>query len=304
MRTRHRRGSLLCAIGGVARADLATGRDKLDRGRLQDRDRRARQGHRQGPHRRADPARASADRDRRLRRRRGHDRADHAGKDAQADRRRTSCSTTLRRTTGRNADARKDLEQLFKDHPDDRAVRTALGDAAPRSGRHGSARRRCSTRRSTSSTRKKLDLDDADAALPARRGRALHRAVRARERLVSRGAEAPAAADRAPASRGPICSRRSTPSRARRADDRGGLQDQPERARRARRDGRRHHRHQLRPRRGPPSPRRRARASTRRTRARSRSARRSRSIRTSGTSRTRRSIRCSRSTRRTSRRSR
>jgi Tfp pilus assembly protein PilF len=33
----------------------------------------------------------------------------------------------VRRATGRNADARKDLEQLLKDHPDDRAVRTALG---------------------------------------------------------------------------------------------------------------------------------------------------------------------------------
>lgn len=34
----------------------------------------------------------------------------------------------LRRITGRGADARKDLEQLFKDHPDDRAVRTALAE--------------------------------------------------------------------------------------------------------------------------------------------------------------------------------
>src|SRR5689334_9727032 len=33
----------------------------------------------------------------------------------------------IRRATGRSADARKDLEQLLKDHPDDRAVRTALG---------------------------------------------------------------------------------------------------------------------------------------------------------------------------------
>jgi len=33
----------------------------------------------------------------------------------------------IRSTTGRNTDARKDLEQLFKDHPTDRAVRTALG---------------------------------------------------------------------------------------------------------------------------------------------------------------------------------
>ncbi|MBA3394922.1 MAG: tetratricopeptide repeat protein [Deltaproteobacteria bacterium] len=33
----------------------------------------------------------------------------------------------VREATGRLADARKDLEQLFKDRPDDRAVRTALG---------------------------------------------------------------------------------------------------------------------------------------------------------------------------------
>ena len=38
----------------------------------------------------------------------------------------------LRRNTGRIADARKDLEALFKDKPDDRAVRTALAEA-----RHG-----------------------------------------------------------------------------------------------------------------------------------------------------------------------
>jgi tetratricopeptide (TPR) repeat protein len=34
----------------------------------------------------------------------------------------------VRRATGKLADARKDLEQLWKDHPDDRAVRTALGE--------------------------------------------------------------------------------------------------------------------------------------------------------------------------------
>ncbi len=34
----------------------------------------------------------------------------------------------LRRVTGRTRDARADLEQLHKDHPDDRAVRTALGE--------------------------------------------------------------------------------------------------------------------------------------------------------------------------------
>ncbi|TMQ12015.1 MAG: tetratricopeptide repeat protein, partial [Deltaproteobacteria bacterium] len=34
----------------------------------------------------------------------------------------------LRRVTGRTRDARADLEQLAKDHPDDRAIRTALGE--------------------------------------------------------------------------------------------------------------------------------------------------------------------------------
>jgi tetratricopeptide (TPR) repeat protein len=34
----------------------------------------------------------------------------------------------LRRITGRTRDARTDLEQLHKDHPDDRAIRTALGE--------------------------------------------------------------------------------------------------------------------------------------------------------------------------------
>ncbi|HEY0252613.1 MAG TPA: tetratricopeptide repeat protein, partial [Kofleriaceae bacterium] len=33
----------------------------------------------------------------------------------------------LRAETGRSADARRDLEQLLKDHPDDRAIRTTLG---------------------------------------------------------------------------------------------------------------------------------------------------------------------------------
>src|SRR5258706_14265356 len=34
----------------------------------------------------------------------------------------------VRRVTGKAADARKDLEQLWKDHPDDRAIRTALAE--------------------------------------------------------------------------------------------------------------------------------------------------------------------------------
>lgn len=47
------------------------------------------------------------------------------GKDAQAIEARLLLND-IRRATGRGADARKDLEQLYKDHPDDRAVRTAL----------------------------------------------------------------------------------------------------------------------------------------------------------------------------------
>ena len=49
------------------------------------------------------------------------------GKDAQAVEARLVFDQ-LRRITGRTRDARTDLEQLHKDHPDDRAVRTALGE--------------------------------------------------------------------------------------------------------------------------------------------------------------------------------
>ncbi len=48
------------------------------------------------------------------------------GKDAQAIEARIVLDE-LRQTTGRTKEARADLEQLFKDHPDDRSVRTALG---------------------------------------------------------------------------------------------------------------------------------------------------------------------------------
>ena len=48
------------------------------------------------------------------------------GKDAQAAEARIALAD-LRRLTGRIADARRDLEQLYRDRPDDRGVRTALG---------------------------------------------------------------------------------------------------------------------------------------------------------------------------------
>lgn len=48
------------------------------------------------------------------------------GKDAQAAEARLVLAE-LRQATGRTADARRDLEQLYRDRPDDRAVRTALG---------------------------------------------------------------------------------------------------------------------------------------------------------------------------------
>jgi predicted Zn-dependent protease len=49
-----------------------------------------------------------------------------AGKDAQAAEARMALAE-LRQLTGRIADARRDLEQLYRERPDDRAVRTALG---------------------------------------------------------------------------------------------------------------------------------------------------------------------------------
>ena len=89
--------------------------------------------------------------------------------------------------TGRGADARKDLEQLYKDHPDDRAVRTALAEVRYWQGDLAGAKTLFDL------TIKEFDAQEArprrsDAAVPARGGGAVHVAVRARERLVSRGA--------------------------------------------------------------------------------------------------------------------
>src|SRR4051812_47563332 len=68
----------------------------------------------------------------------------------------------LRRATGRDGDARKDLEQLLKDRPDDRAVRTALailrhdqGEVLPAKDLFDKTIKEFDN--------KKLDLTDADA---------------------------------------------------------------------------------------------------------------------------------------------
>ena len=173
-----------------------------------------------------------------------------------------------------------------------RSARSAhdQGDVARRQGdvRHHDPR----VRRQEARSRR------ARSALRARRGGAVHGAVRARERLVSRRAQAPAAADRGGHRVGRPVPRRSTPRELAEQTLERGVQDQPERARRARRDGRRrsprprydlaavqHHLEAA----LAVNPQARARAQRSRV-ARDRSA-------TSGTSRTRRSIRCSRSTR-------
>jgi tetratricopeptide (TPR) repeat protein len=68
----------------------------------------------------------------------------------------------IRRATGRNADARKDLEQLLKDHPDDRAVRTALGVLRHDQGEMVAAKT-LFDQTIGEFDKKKLDLNDADA---------------------------------------------------------------------------------------------------------------------------------------------
>jgi len=68
----------------------------------------------------------------------------------------------VRRTTGRNAEARKDLEQLLKDHPDDRAIRTALGVLRHDQGDMVGAKALFDQTIHEFDT-KKLDLNDADA---------------------------------------------------------------------------------------------------------------------------------------------
>jgi tetratricopeptide (TPR) repeat protein len=68
----------------------------------------------------------------------------------------------LRWITGREADARKDLEQLLKDHPDDRAVRTKLGIARYEMGDLSDAKALFDqTIKEFDARAKTLDLNDA-----------------------------------------------------------------------------------------------------------------------------------------------
>ena len=145
----------------------------------------------------------------------------------------------LRRLTGRSADARKDLEQLLKDHPDDRGVRTALAELRYDQGdtrrRQGAVRRR----RSTSSTRKKLDLDDARPAVRSSpRPRATRRSTSSRTTRTAPRSRPTRQLTDAGIAWADLFSQKYA-ARARRADARGGVQGQPEPSRRARGDGRR-----------------------------------------------------------------
>ncbi|HTL34095.1 MAG TPA: tetratricopeptide repeat protein [Kofleriaceae bacterium] len=118
---------IVCALGSSASADLASGRDKLQAGdyknaiselsKVTGKDQKAA---------RILLARAQVET------------GDYAaaegtvapiakGTDAQAIEARILLNE-IRRETGRGADARKDLEQLYKDKPDDRSVRTALAE--------------------------------------------------------------------------------------------------------------------------------------------------------------------------------
>jgi hypothetical protein len=123
---------LVCALGGAAHADLATGRDKLAAGdyktaigelsKVTGKDQKAarlllaRAQIATGDYAVAEGTLGPISKD---------------SKDPQSIEARILLDE-LRRMTGRIADARKDLEALFKDKPDDRAVRTALAEV-----RHG-----------------------------------------------------------------------------------------------------------------------------------------------------------------------
>ena len=119
---------LVCVASGVARADYAVGRDKLVAGDYKTAI--------------AELAKVTTGKDRTAARillgRAQAATGDYAaaegtlapiaqGKDAQAIEARILLND-IRQATGRGADARKDLEQLWKDHPDDRAVRTSLAE--------------------------------------------------------------------------------------------------------------------------------------------------------------------------------
>ena len=134
-------------------------------------------GERQGPRRGTARCsrRAQLD-DRRLRGRGGHARADREG---HRTRRRVAARIAARRgahgSPGATAEARKDLEQLLKDHPDDRAVRTALADRAPLDRATSPGAKALFDATIDDFDNKKLDLDDAEPAVLARRGGPLHR---------------------------------------------------------------------------------------------------------------------------------
>jgi tetratricopeptide (TPR) repeat protein len=116
---------VVCATGGVVHADLATGRDKLIAGDYKTAIAElAKVGGKDRPAARLLLAQAYAIT------------GDYAnasstvlplaqGKDATAVEAHLLLDD-VRFATGHGAEARKDLEQLYKDHPDDRAVRTAL----------------------------------------------------------------------------------------------------------------------------------------------------------------------------------
>jgi tetratricopeptide (TPR) repeat protein len=149
---------LVLASGSSARADLATGRDKLAAG---------------------DYKTAIAE----LAKVSGKDRAaaqllkaraqlmvgDYAGAEATAIPLATAKDVEahllldrVRFVTGRGADARKDLEQLLKDHPDDRAVRTALAICRYDQGALADAKQLFDATVSEFDARAKtLDLNDA-----------------------------------------------------------------------------------------------------------------------------------------------
>ncbi len=123
---------LVCALGGAARADLATGRDKLTAGdyktaiselvKVTGKEQKAarlllaRAQIATGDYAAAEGTLGPISKDTK----------DPVSVEARI------LLDELRRNTGRIADARKDLEALFKDRPDDRAVRTALAEV-----RHG-----------------------------------------------------------------------------------------------------------------------------------------------------------------------
>ena len=151
----------MCASANLARADLATGRDKLtagdyktaisELGKVTGKDR---------PAARILLARAQLTT------------GDYAAAEATITPLTSGASKEaieahlvldqIRRTTGRNAEARKDLEQLLKDHPDDRAVRTALGVLRHDQGDMIGAKALFDQTIHEFDS-KKLDLNDADA---------------------------------------------------------------------------------------------------------------------------------------------